>query len=39
VPVSTLSGILSDAQSYRNRAFSPRAFSDEELEALLDSMY
>jgi alcohol dehydrogenase class IV len=39
VPVSTLSGILADAQSYRNRASSPRAFSDEELEALLDSMY
>jgi alcohol dehydrogenase class IV len=39
VPVSTLSGILADALAYRNRPSSPRTFSDDELEALLDSMY
>lgn len=39
VPVTSLSGILADALSYRNRASSPRDFSDAELEALLDSMY
>ncbi len=34
-----LPAILADAQSYRNRASSPRAFTDEELEKLVDSMY
>jgi alcohol dehydrogenase len=36
---AVLPAVLADALSYRNRAASPRVFTDEELTRLLDSMY
>ncbi|MCX7024876.1 MAG: iron-containing alcohol dehydrogenase [Spirochaetes bacterium] len=39
VPASELPGILADAIAYRGRAGSPRAFSDDELRAVLDRAF
>lgn len=39
LPRSALPDILADALSYRNRAASPRAFTDAELASLLEAMY
>lgn len=39
VPVTCLSDILADALAYRNRPSSPRDFSDQELDELLNKMY
>jgi alcohol dehydrogenase class IV len=38
-PRADLPAVLADALTYRNRAASPRAFTDEELGDLLEKIY